>query len=108
MTVFDKDQPELNDLLLPQLCSGKISPLQASDRGFYRLSRDFPVLRSRIAILQCQMSNLKPRGWKEIWKDKRDSAQWLTFWAVIVIGGAGILLSVVQVVLQAAQLAGAR
>jgi hypothetical protein len=40
-----------------------------------------------------------------IWKDKRDSAHWLTFWAVIIIGGAGLLLGFMQVLLQAIQLA---
>jgi hypothetical protein len=95
------------DNILRQLCSSKVHqfPELFKERDFYRLKRDFPILRSRLAILSYQMSNLKPRGWKELWKDKRDSAHWLTFWAVIIIGGAGILLGVIQVLLQAVQLA---
>lgn len=107
MNIFDKQTPQTHDSLLVQLCSGKSSGVPIQEREFYRLRRDFPILRSRLATLQYQMTNLKPRGWKEIWNDKRDSAQWLTFWAVIFIGGSGILLSLIQMLLQAAQLAGA-
>ncbi|KAH0565850.1 hypothetical protein GP486_000747 [Trichoglossum hirsutum] len=109
MKVFEGEPIEAHDPLLPLLCGSKTIALPTSckEREFYRLSRDFPILRSRIASLQQQMSILKPRGWREIWQDKRDSAQWYTFWAVIAIGGSGILLSLIQVILQAAQLAGA-
>jgi len=112
--VFKQIGSHMDDITLQQLCSSKepLFPELFKERDFYRLKRDFPVLRSRLAILSHQMSSMKPRGWKELWKDKRDSAQdkrdsaqWLTFWAVIVIGGAGILLSLIQVLLQAVQLA---
>jgi hypothetical protein len=108
MAIFESGQPEAQDSLLTQLCCGKSYGLPIQEREYYRLRRDFPILRSRIATLQHQMMNLKPRGWREIWNDKRDSAQWLTFWAVIFIGGSGILLSLIQMLLQAAQLAGAK
>jgi hypothetical protein len=107
LTIFESQEPEAQDPLLTQLCCEKTCVLSIREREFYRLRRDFPILRSRIATLHHQMMNLKPRGWREIWNDKRDSAHWLTFWAVIFIGGAGLLLSLIQVLLQAAQLAGA-
>jgi hypothetical protein len=108
MEVF-KGEP-YEDYLLAELCASKTLalPTICKQREFYRLSRDFPILRSRIAVLRQQMTNLKPRGWREIWNDKRDSAQWYTFWAVIVFGGAGIVLSFIQAVLQALQLAGVK
>lgn len=109
MDAFKGEPPEAHDPLLEQLCNSKSAALLPScckEREFYRLRRDFPVLRSRIASLQQQMHSLKPRGWREIWKDKRDSAQWYTFWAVIIFGGSGIIMAAIQVVLQAAQLAG--
>lgn len=109
MGAFNRETPEAHDPLLEQLCNCKsvtLLPSSCKERDFYRLRRDFPVLRGRIASLQQQMHNLKPRGWREIWKDKRDSAQWYTFWAVIIFGGSGIIFAAVQVVLQAAQLAG--
>lgn len=109
MGAFIGEPPEGHDPLLEPLCSSKsvtFSPSSCKEREFYRLRRDFLVLRGRIASLQQQMYNLKPRGWRELWKDKRDSAQWYTFWAVIIFGGSSIILATVQVVLQAAQLAG--
>ena len=62
------------------------------------------MLRCRIAVLQQQLATSKPRGWKELWRDKRDSAQWVTFWAVIIIGGLGLLLSLLQVVVAILQI----
>lgn len=109
MGAFKGEPPEAHDPLLEQLCNSKsvtFLPSSCKEREFYRLRRDFPVLRGRIASLQQQLHNLKPRGWRELWKDKRDSAQWYTFWAVIIFGGSSIILAAVQVVLQAAQLAG--
>jgi hypothetical protein len=108
MEVF-KGEP-YEDYLLAELCDSKTPalPTLCKEREFYRLSRDFPILRSRIAVVQQQMINLKPRGWREIWNDKRDSAQWYTFWAVIIFGGSGIFLSFIQAVLQALQLAGVK
>lgn len=108
MNAFKGEPPEAHDPLLRRLCTSKsvMLPSSCKEREFYRLRRDFPVLRSKIASLQQQMLNLKPRGWREIWKDKRDSVQWYTFWAVIIFGGSGIILAAIQVVLQAAQLAG--
>ena len=110
MKIFEGESPKERDLLLSQLCGSKAMELPSFciEREFYRLKRDFPILRSRIARLHQQLSNVKPRGWREMWNDKRDSAQWYTFWALIVIGGAGISLSLIQVLLQAAQLAGVK
>ena len=107
MNIFQGEPLDAHDPLLRRFCNSKsVSlPLHCKEREIYRLRRDFPILRSRIASLHQQISNLKPRGWREIWRDKRDAAQWYTFWAVIVFGGLGIILTIAQVVLQAAQLA---
>lgn len=95
------------DPLLAQLCGRKQSPLlegQFKERHTYDLIHDLPVLRSRLAVLQQHLTNQKPRAWRDLWHDKRDSAQWFTFWAVVIIGGLGIFLGFLQVVLQAVQL----
>ena len=94
------------DPLLARLCGRKSIDLLAHgrERKTYRLARDFPMLRCRIAIVQQQLATSKPRGWKELWRDKRDSAQWVTFWAVIIIGGLGLLLSLMQVILAIVQI----
>ncbi|MCJ1250493.1 hypothetical protein MMC30_007721 [Trapelia coarctata] len=95
------------DRFLMTLCGQKHcrTTLKAPERESYDLPHDFPILRSRLAILLRHLSNKKPRTWKEIWQDKRDSASWLTFWAVLVIGGLGIILTLLQVVLQIVQIA---
>lgn len=104
---FEDIPAEVHDPILTLLCARK--SFDAFDIGkpdrTYRVARDFPMLRSRLATLKRQLSVSKPRGWKELWRDKRDSAHWFTFWAVIIIGGAGLLLTFLQVVLQIVQVA---
>lgn len=104
---FEDVPAEAHDPLLHPLCARKSFDafgIGKPDRT-YRVERDFPMLRNRLATLKRQLSVSKPRGWKELWRDKRDSAHWFTFWAVIIIGGAGLLLSFLQVILQIIQVA---
>ena len=93
--------PEGRDPLLAQFCGRKsaATSVLAKDKSVYRLDKDFPILHSRLAILAKQVDGAKPRGWKELWRDKRDSAQWVTFWAVIIIGSLGLLLALLQVII---------
>lgn len=98
---------DIKDPLLP-LLSGVRSPQYTQISGqkeIYDLSQDFPILRSRIVALHTHLSTEKPRGWSELWNDKRNSAQWLTFWAVIIFGGLGVFFAFLQVVLQILQVA---
>lgn len=97
---------EAQDTLLLDLCGRKHPriPLFRGERKTWNLEHDFPILRSRLSTLAYEMSNRKPRTWKELWKDKRDEAQWATFWVVIIFGAIGLCLSAIQVVLQAVQL----
>lgn len=103
---FDSVPERGRDKLLMTLCSQKHcqTTLEVLERETYDLPRDFPIFRSRLAILLRHLSNKKPRTWKELWLDKRDSASWLTFWAVLIIGGLGIILAFTQVVLQIVQI----
>ncbi|MCJ1404907.1 hypothetical protein MMC11_008133 [Xylographa trunciseda] len=98
---FEDIPSHAHDPLLPLLCGRKSTDLfgHGKERSTYRVARDFPMLRFRIAVLKKQLAISKPRGWKELWRDKRDSAQWVTFWAVIIIGGLGLLLSLLQVII---------
>ena len=98
---------EGRDPLLSSLCRCKpfSTPVLPSDRDSYDLQRHFPILRSRIAAIHRLLSASKPRGWRELWRDKRDSAGWFTFWIVLIFGGVAILLSAMQVLLQILQLA---
>ena len=93
------------DQVLPMLCGKKSCPaLDLHERETYYLPEDFPVLRYRISVLQTHLSRSVPRTWSQLWRDKRDSAHWLTFWAVIAYGALGILLALIQVILQFVQI----
>ncbi|KAI1407009.1 hypothetical protein F5Y13DRAFT_195811 [Hypoxylon sp. FL1857] len=95
------------DDFLSKVCGeNELDPsLGIGERDNYELARDFPHLRARLVRLSAYLDERKPRSWKELWLDNRDSASWLTFWAVIIIGGIGLILAFLQVVLQIVQLA---
>ncbi len=107
---FEDLPKEAHDPLLASLCGRKsFDAFELGEQHMtYRVAHDFPMLRCRLASLKMQLSVSKPRGWGELWRDRRDSAHWFTFWAVIIIGGAGLLLSFLQVVLQIVQVAQSR
>ncbi|KAF1955968.1 hypothetical protein CC80DRAFT_473977 [Byssothecium circinans] len=102
-----EDLPEgCEDRGLSELCSRKQSNFAMNPRELnsYGLSKNFPILRSRLAVLAHHFSTKRPRTWKELWNDRRDSASWFTFWAVLIIGGIGIILAFMQVILQIVQI----
>ncbi|TRX96271.1 hypothetical protein FHL15_002995 [Xylaria flabelliformis] len=107
LSPFQGMSPNVRDNLLTQLCTRKDSdmPFEIIQRDSYELARDFPHLRTKIVRLNNHLNQKKPRSWAELWLDNRDSASWLTFWAVIIIGGIGLLLAFIQVILQIIQLA---
>ncbi|KAF2477129.1 uncharacterized protein BDR25DRAFT_204411, partial [Lindgomyces ingoldianus] len=103
---FEGLPEEGRDNSLLDICtkSSSHAPNRPSEKDRYILASDFPIHRSRIAILARFLSTKRPRTWKEIWNDKRNSANWFTFWAVLIIGGLGITLAFIQVVLQIIQI----
>ncbi|KAF8242062.1 hypothetical protein K440DRAFT_591385 [Wilcoxina mikolae CBS 423.85] len=104
--VLDNGLYETKDPLLDSLCGRKIfnNPI-VTERETYRLHRDFPFLRGRIITLKRELALRKPRSWGDLWRDKRDTSNWYTFWAVIFIGGAGLILTVIQTAIAVAQFA---
>lgn len=98
---------EGRDKVLDVICGKKTIGIayELPERGTYDLRQDFPVLRSRLVVLMRRLSTKTPQTWKELWRDRRDSASWFTFWIVLIIGGIGIFLAFVQVVLQVVQIA---
>lgn len=72
-------------------------------RRVYDLHDDFPIFEKRLRILSNQIALSRPKGLKELWKDDRDKLQWYTFWAVVIIGGSGLVLSICQTGLAAVQ-----
>jgi hypothetical protein len=103
----------LKDPLLSRMCGersldallvGLRQNLELVEKDTYYLPRDFPILRYRFVVLQRQLSTSAPRTWVQLWRDKRNSAQWMTFWAVIAFGAFGSLMAFLQVLMQAVQI----
>lgn len=96
------------DTLLPQLCATSRfdcpSALMALDRSIYFSARDFPVLYDRVELIANELKDAKPKSFRGLLRDRRDTLQYWTFWLVSIIGGVGILLSLIQVILQGVQL----
>jgi hypothetical protein len=94
------------DVNLSELCGKKQSSFATwlRETDCYVLSKDFPILQSKLAVLAHQFSSKRPRTWKELWSDRRDSASWFTFWIILIVGGIGIILAFTQVILQIVQI----
>ena len=106
MRPFDDIHEQGRDSLLAELCGRKRCNADfCEDRESYNLERHFPIYKSKLIALSHCMSQQRPRTWKELWQDKRDSDQWFTFWAVLVLGGFGLLIGLLQVILQIVQIA---
>lgn len=78
------------------------------EQEIYSADTDFPVLGARLLELQAFNSSQKANRIWDIWRDRRNPLQWYTFWAVIIIGGLTLIISVVQTTLSGAQLAASR
>ncbi|KAK4120821.1 hypothetical protein N657DRAFT_658183 [Parathielavia appendiculata] len=100
------------DMLLPLLCSEKHPFAGVSeenwtprDRRVYFAARDFPVMYERVEHLAKELNGIKPKSMGDLLRDRRDTLQFWTFWLVAAVGGASVVLSLIQVILQAIQLA---
>ncbi|VUC30928.1 unnamed protein product [Clonostachys rosea] len=102
---FAQTPPELHDSFLSDICTKKEPKCSINliEREQYDLVGDFPHLRSRLVRLNSYATSKMPRSVRQLWKDKRDSTAWLAFWSVIIIGSIGILLGLIQTVLQIMQ-----
>ena len=67
----------------------------------------FPIHQHRIRALKQYMDQQKARSLRDLWRDKRDTLSWYTFWAVIIIGGVGLLLTLASLGVSSAQTAAA-
>ena len=64
---------------------------------------EFPRFGSRLREHKFYMDNRKPSSWYQMWKDKRDRVQYVTFWAVLVFGTINIALALMSVAVSSAQ-----
>lgn len=98
------------DPLLDALCGEKtIDDLDGvkgilRERGVYNAKTNFPHLGARLMELEDYSTDQRPRNLWEVWNDERDPEKYLTFRAVLVVGGLSILLSFVQILVAFAQL----
>jgi len=97
------------DQLLPLLCMKKYIhqrslPL-SPDQPVYFAARHFPVLSERIELITKELKNSRPTSLGELLRDRRDTLQYWTFLLVAIYGSIGIILSLVQVIFGALQLA---
>jgi len=53
----------------------------------------FPIFETRLRQLRFYMDSQKPRGFRQLWKDNRDSLNYYTFWGVIVFGTLSVFLA---------------
>jgi hypothetical protein len=64
---------------------------------------DFPIFEDRLRQLRHYMDTQKPCTFRQMWKDKRDTSNYFTFWAVMIFGGLGVLLAFLSLVVSIAQ-----
>ena len=63
----------------------------------------FLVFEARLRQLRQYMGNQKPRGFRQLWHDKRDSLNYYTFWGVIIFGGISVFLAFFSLAVSVAQ-----
>lgn len=64
---------------------------------------DFPVLENRLRQLRHYMDSQKPLTLWQLWKDKRDTLNYYTFWGVIFFGGLSVFLALFSLAVSIAQ-----
>ncbi|KAI1764172.1 hypothetical protein GGR53DRAFT_530804 [Hypoxylon sp. FL1150] len=108
---FDEDeafggipQPH-RDSLLQRLCRGLwiSNELQSRHKRVYILHTDFPMLGAKLQFLSEHTRLQEPRSLMQLWRDKRNTLQWWTFWAVVIFGVITVVLAAMQTVLAGLQ-----
>lgn len=70
----------------------------------YSAESDFPAFGARLLVLQNYVVMQSPNSIKALWHDRRDTHRFWTFWAVILVGGLSIFLSILQIILAGIQI----
>ncbi|KAH8623457.1 hypothetical protein IG631_21936 [Alternaria alternata] len=74
------------------------------EHSTYSTALDFPVLGTRLLKIQDFDTRHTPYKLRELWRDRRQPLQWYAFWAVLIVGGATIVIGLCQIVLSIVQL----
>ncbi|KAF5869760.1 uncharacterized protein Bfra_010960 [Botrytis fragariae] len=63
----------------------------------------FGHLEHRVRILREYTDKQKPRGFRQLWRDSRDSFNYYTFWGVIIFGAVSVFLAMASLAVSIAQ-----
>ncbi|KAH8601747.1 hypothetical protein B0O99DRAFT_501053 [Bisporella sp. PMI_857] len=103
---------DMVDPLLQELCGVAAARTAIYDqidapsiKSLYSARADFPFLGGRLRKLHEYVDSQNPSDLKTLWFDRRDVLRFYTFWAIFVIGGISIVLSIVQIILTGFQIA---
>ncbi len=88
---WSQDSTSYHDILTPSLNKNLIPYAH------------FPVFETRLRQLRHYMDNQKPRGFRQLWYDKRDSLNYYTFWGVIVFGSVSVFLAMFSLAVSMSQ-----
>lgn len=101
------------DPLLSRLCAYDWTQEQVYDdlntsnvKTVYSAQVDFPFFGQKLVTIQEYVLTQVPNNILSLWRDRRDVSRFWTLWAVMVFGGIGIFLGILQVGLSAAQVLG--
>ena len=64
---------------------------------------EFPVYEKRLRRLRAYMDSCNPTGLRTLWLDKRNSANYYTFWGVIIFGTLSVFLALFSLVVSIVQ-----
>lgn len=64
---------------------------------------EFPLFETRLRDLRHYMDTVRPRGFRQLWKDNRNSLSYWTFWCVIWFGVITVLLTLFALAVGIAQ-----
>ena len=97
------------DPLLVQLCGTKCSIEEtvldgtAYDKMVYT-HEQLPFYHNKLAKLQAYIIAHKTSKIRDRWRNTTDRAEWLAFWALLIVGILSVVSCFVQIALSAAQL----
>lgn len=78
------------------LASCRSSDNELLEDNTYSAQDDFPVYGPRLLKLQEFIRRQQPRDLHDLWLDRRNPHQWYTLWAILVLGGFSIFLTLLQ------------
>lgn len=62
------------------------------------------MIQSKLDFLNTIIQHKEPRTFSQLWKDKRNTHQWYTFWAIIFYGTLGLVIALAQLAVAVIQL----